>query len=96
MHRLVRIEGNGTYTMLGDAQVQLEKGIEPDQIVAVAKGFIRKGKTYECDSKKYKNYVSFWNKMMPLRRFYFFLKRVPKSILIRLKRLAKKTLRLFE
>ncbi|MBQ9965591.1 MAG: S24/S26 family peptidase [Clostridia bacterium] len=95
LHRLVKIE-NGKYTMLGDAQVRLEPGIEPDQIVAIAKGFIRKGKTYPCDSKEYKRYVSFWNKMMPLRKFYFLLKRAPKAVLIRIKRLAKKILSLFK
>lgn len=95
LHRLVKIE-NEKYTMLGDAQVKLEPGIEPDQIVAVAKGFIRKGKTYLCDSKEYKKYVSFWNSMMPMRKFYFFLKRVPKAVLIRIKRLAKKVLSLFK
>ncbi len=93
LHRIVKKE-NGSYTMLGDAQVRLEPGIEPDQIVAVAKGFIRKDKTYLCDSAEYKRYVSFWNKMMPLRKFYFFLKRVPHGVLRRIKRLAKKVLSL--
>ena len=71
LHRMVKRE-NGSYTMLGDAQVDLEKGIMPDQIIAVAKAFIRKGKRYECDSKKYRRYVNFWKAMLPLRKFYFF------------------------
>lgn len=89
LHRMVKRE-NGSYTMLGDAQVDLEKGIMPDQIIAVAKAFIRKGKRYECDSKKYRRYVNFWKAMLPLRKFYFFAKRVYFAVLRRVKKVIKK------
>lgn len=89
LHRMVKKE-NGYYTMLGDAQVVLEKGIMPNQIIAVARAFIRKGVRYECDSPKYKRYVKFWNAMLPLRKLYFFAKRVYFAILRRIKKLIKK------
>ena len=76
--------------MLGDAQVKLEKGIKPDQIIAVAKAFIRKGKRYECDSIEYRRYVNFWKAMLPLRKFYFFAKRVYFAVLRRVKKIIKK------
>lgn len=89
LHRMVKKE-NGSYTMLGDAQVDFEKGIMPDQIIAVAKAFIRKGKRYECDSEAYCRYVKFWKVMLPLRKIYFFAKRVFFAVLRRVKKLIKK------
>ncbi|MBQ3816787.1 MAG: S24/S26 family peptidase [Clostridia bacterium] len=88
LHRIVGIE-NGSYTMLGDAQVIKEPGIEPDQIVAVAKAFIRKGKRYECDGKSYKRYVRFWNNMMPERKFYFKLRGVAARIYYKIKQIKR-------
>ena len=70
LHRVVEVN-NRVYTMLGDAQTDKEPGIEPDQIVAVAKAFIRKGKRYECDSSAYKRYVALWGFLLPIRGFWF-------------------------
>ena len=56
-----------TYTMLGDAQTQLEPHIRPDQIVALATAFIRKGKRVACDSAAYRRRCVRWHKSMPLR-----------------------------
>lgn len=42
LHRVHKIENN-TFTMVGDAQTYLEKGIRPDQIIAVMTSAVRKG-----------------------------------------------------
>ena len=43
LHRVVRVEQDGTYTMCGDHQNQLERGIRPEQMIALATAFVRKG-----------------------------------------------------
>lgn len=88
LHRIVAVN-DGVYTMLGDAQVITEPGIESDQIVAVAKAFIRKNVRVECDSAKYKRYVAFWNSMLPVRRLYFKTRSFTGRVLRKLKSLVK-------
>ena len=46
LHRIARVE-NGAYTMVGDAQVALEKGIRPEQIVGSSRVY-RKGRYIDC------------------------------------------------
>ncbi len=55
------------YTMLGDAQWQEEPQIAPDQIIAVAKAFIRRGKRWECDSDVYRNNRLRWHRWLWMR-----------------------------
>ncbi len=43
LHRIYRVE-SGTYTMVGDAQTQVERGIRPDQVQALVTAVRRKGK----------------------------------------------------
>ena len=88
LHRIADVNG-GAYTMLGDAQVTPEPGIEPDQIVAVAKAFIRKNVRIECNSAEYKRYVAFWNAMLPLRRLYFKAHNFSGRVLRKLKSIVK-------
>ncbi len=57
-----------TYTMLGDAQTQREPNIRPEQILAVAVAFVRKGKRRECRSTAYRRRCLRWHRLMPLRR----------------------------
>lgn len=56
LHRIVGIE-NGTYTMCGDNQFILEKGIEPGQIIGVVTRILRDGKEFAADDPEYKKYV---------------------------------------
>lgn len=67
LHRIV--EAGETYTCVGDNQFQLEEGIRPDQMIAVVKGFIRKGKRYDVDDLSYRIYCRFWCWSRPIRRF---------------------------
>ena len=71
--------------MLGDAQAVLEPDIKPEQIIALSKAFIRKGKRIECDSFIYKSYSYFWYLAFPLRKLYFFSRRTAGKILRALK-----------
>lgn len=65
------------YTMLGDAQTELEHGITPTQILGVAVAFIRNGKRIECDSAPYQRYVRWWYRLLFVRRQLMFIHYVP-------------------
>lgn len=56
-----------TYTMLGDAQTVREPNIAPEQIVAVATAFLRKGKRWECRSTAYRRRALRWHRLLPIR-----------------------------
>ena len=78
------------YTMLGDAQWQEEPHIAPDQIVAVAKAFISRGKRWECASEAYRSNRLRWHRLLWLRpflvRFYHLPRHVRYGIPYRLRR----------
>ncbi len=56
LHRIVGIE-NGKYTMCGDNQFILEKGIEPEQLIGVVTSITRNGKKFSVTEPKYVKYV---------------------------------------
>lgn len=58
------------YTLLGDAQWELEPDVRADQILAVATAFIRKGRRWECDSPAYRRNRLLWHRLLPLRRVW--------------------------
>lgn len=61
LHRVVGIEyenGEERYTMCGDNQTILEKGICNDQIIALCCGMTVDGKYIAADDKKYQKYVA--------------------------------------
>lgn len=61
LHRLMRIEKNGTYTMCGDAQTALERGIEYGQVIGYVERMYRKDKCVRLDSFIYRAYVRLWS-----------------------------------
>ena len=75
LHRVMEICDDGTYTMCGDNQTDLERGIEKEQIIAYVSGLYRKEKAVRMDGFRYSAYVFFWTKM-PVRKFFFFMRRV--------------------
>lgn len=71
LHRVVKKPENGVYTMCGDNQWQLERGINHSQIVGVVTAFERKGKKYTVDNVGYRVYCRVWVAIMPLRHLFF-------------------------
>jgi hypothetical protein len=67
LHRVVRKPQNGIYTMCGDNQWVLEKGVKHEQIVGVVVSLCRNGKEISTDNKLYKIYVRLWVAIMPIR-----------------------------
>ncbi len=74
------------YTMLGDAQTELEHGITPPQILARAVAFIRCGKRVECDSRSYCRYVRWWYRWLFARRQMLFVYLLPSRLWRRFRR----------
>ena len=87
LHRVVRKPENGVYTMCGDNQWALERGITQDQIIGVVVEFERKGKKITVDDPMYKLYARVWVAIMPLRHLFIGgtrrLKRIVKKVLKR-------------
>ena len=68
LHRVIRIE-NDTYTMQGDGNpTYMTETFTEDDIIGVAKAFIRKGKTVNTDSKTWRCYSFAWRMLKPFRR----------------------------
>lgn len=66
LHRIHHINGAGIYT-LGDFQDMVEGPYAPDQILAVAKTVIRKGRAISCEGRLYNLLVELWMRLLPLR-----------------------------
>lgn len=81
----MQLGGELRYTMLGDAQTELEHGIAPSQILGVAVAFIRRGKRIECDSRSYRRRVRLWYRLLAIRRQLMFIHFLPS----RLKRMCR-------
>ena len=75
LHRVMKKRADGTFTMCGDNQRALEKGIRADQIIGVMSQIERKGKLISVESFRYRAYVFFWTKM-PIRSCFFLLRKI--------------------
>lgn len=74
LHRVMRVEDNGTYTMCGDNQIYLEHDIEKDQIISKVVKLCRKEREVDFEGAGYRLYVFLWC-CMPIRHFIKFPKR---------------------
>ena len=66
LHRVYKVEKD-SYTMVGDAQTQLEQGIRQDQIIAIMTSALRKGKLQEKGSFWWEFFEKLWIRIIPLR-----------------------------
>ena len=66
LHRVYKVEKD-SYTMVGDAQTQLEQGIRQDQIIAIMTSALRKGKLQKKGSFWWEFFEKLWIKIIPLR-----------------------------
>ena len=85
LHRIMSCEEDGTYTMCGDNQTYLERGVRADQIIAKVSKLYKKEKLFRFDSLRYKIYLATWCCM----RVRLFL-RLPKRALGKIKRICAK------
>ncbi len=66
MHRIVR-QRDGAYDLLGDAQLEIEPGIRPEQVLAVVRTVRRKGKLLRKGSFWWEFFEHVWLLLRPLR-----------------------------
>lgn len=78
LHRVMKIERDGTYTMCGDHQLSLERGIESSQIIAYVSELYRKDKKVKLHSLRYSVYLLFWNRLLFRRLILGLVRRLPK------------------
>ena len=71
MHRILRVNGDGTYWIVGDNCMSGET-VREEQILGVLTGVVRSGKTIATDDWRYRLYVNTWCRCYPVR---FALKR---------------------
>ena len=66
LHRVYKVEKD-SYTMVGDAQTQLEQGIRQDQIIAIMTSALHKGKLQKKGSFWWEFFEKLWIRIIPLR-----------------------------
>ena len=66
LHRIYRTEPN-SYTLVGDAQTALERGISPDQVLALVTAVHRKGKLLKPGCFWWEFFQRIWIRLVPLR-----------------------------
>ena len=69
LHRVWKVEPDGTFTIVGDAQTELERGIREDQIIAIVTAAVRKGRRIGPGDFWWEFFEKVWIRMVPLRRF---------------------------
>lgn len=79
LHRIMKIESDGSYTMCGDNQLVLERGIQSEQILGYVSEIYKGEKLRKLSSLRYRIYVLFWT-CMPYRQIIRFPKRVLSAI----------------
>ncbi len=67
LHRIVRREQDGTFSIIGDGQDQIETGIRSEQIFAVVQYAVRKGKRQAPGCFWWEFFSHVWIHLIPLR-----------------------------
>lgn len=71
LHRIVKVEKNGTYTCCGDHQWQLEKDLKQEQMIGIATEYVRKGKHLTNKNLIYRFYRMTWTWVLKYRWVFF-------------------------
>lgn len=66
LHRICAVEGD-TFSMVGDAQTQIERRITQEQIFAVASSAVRKGRRQEPGCFWWDFFAKVWMRVIPAR-----------------------------
>lgn len=70
LHRIVRVHKT-TYDLAGDAQTEIERGLEKHRVLAVVRAFERGGRMVDCQSRRYRAWVWLWCLVLPLRHIIY-------------------------
>ena len=81
LHRIVGVSGpRQRYTLCGDNQIALERGIDREQVLAVVRSIRRGSRVIHCDSRLYHLYSEAWMALRFPRQVYHYLKRRVRGI----------------
>ena len=69
LHRVVKVQADGTYTMCGDNQWVQEPNIHEEQCIGVVCAITRNGKTVSVHNTTYKLYTRVWQLLLPVRKY---------------------------
>ena len=67
LHRVMSVESN-SYTMCGDNQYKLERGVREEAVIAVLDGIYKGERFISCQKKSYRAYVKLWCASLFFRR----------------------------
>lgn len=67
LHRIIRLARDGTLCLAGDAQTVLERGIRREQVFAIVRSAVRKGKTQQPGCFWWDFFAHIWPLLLPLR-----------------------------
>ena len=71
LHRIVKVEKDGTYTCCGDHQWALERGLKREQMIGICTQYVRKGRTITNKNILYRMYRTFWTWILNYRWIIF-------------------------
>lgn len=80
LHRIIRVKDD-LFTMCGDNQFMLEKGIKRSQIIAVMEGFYRGEEYIPSTNKTYQKYVKKTIRKRPIKYIKYLIKKIIKKII---------------
>ena len=66
MHRVIKVSGD-VLTIAGDNEIEKEKNVPKDAVIAKVTSFTRKGKDYTMNEMWYKLYSRIWLAVFPAR-----------------------------
>ena len=69
LHRIIKVEKQGVFRVLGDHQISNAEQVSDKQILAVAKGFFINGCYVDEKTRWYRIYKKVWISSLTLRRF---------------------------
>ena len=67
LHRVLRVNGDGTYYIVGDNCLEGET-VQDENVIGVLSAVVRDGRTISVDDPLYQLYVRCWAARLPLRR----------------------------
>ena len=76
LHRLTGFGQDGTLVFCGDRQTEPERGIRPEQVIARAVAFERKGHFFTRRAPGYRVYCALWPRLRWCRQAIFHLRAV--------------------
>ena len=85
LHRVLKINKDGTYWIVGDNCTSGEI-IDRENIIGVLTAVVRNGKTLTLDRFSYRMYVAFWCAPYPLRFFLLGIPRFAKRVIGKIRR----------